>query len=105
MADIFIFHKVYIHTIRLTDAPQVRLTQKKVEPFISLESCKAFCNKVGFSYVIKDWHTDKNVYVSDQPNDAQIHLLYEKTAQPTQSITQDQSVEHWHTNELGNQLK
>lgn len=43
----------FIKIGRLKEAPQVRI-KSMLEPFLSIESCKAWCDKHLFEYVIAD---------------------------------------------------
>jgi hypothetical protein len=45
----------YIANARLKDAPQVRISSR-LEPFMSVESCRNWCMKHTFSWVIKEWN-------------------------------------------------
>lgn len=63
--------QVYIFIARLRDAPQVRIKSLSMTPWISLHSCKEWCEKHCFSYIIKEYTgaepkvSDRTLYDSD----------------------------------------
>ena len=65
--------QVYISVARLNDAPQVRITSSPMCPWISLESCREWCEKHCFSFIIKEVTKnsprvdDNTLYNSDKP--------------------------------------
>ncbi len=60
----------YISNARLKDAPQVRISTR-VEPFMSLESCRDWCIKHTFSWTIKQWNPN-SPSISDKTLDKEV---------------------------------
>ena len=57
--------QVYIHSARLKEAPQVRMNTSSLTPWISLESCRKWCNNNCFDVIIRE-HTKDSPSLRDK---------------------------------------